>query len=151
MLSTSCGRKLSDSKYTRNLSNILHECSPFKIDYIRPFIRSRYVAQKSFSVNIARFRTIMDPENAIWTVKNDENYVDWIVKTTCAIAGCFADSYLESFLPVCRLSVEFCELILPRIIYLIIQEYESSIDTMCDCFNRFFRYCFINARKHWRT
>lgn len=139
MLSTSYGRKLFDSKYSKDLSNIL-ECASLKLDYIRPFARGRYVTQTSFCVDATRFRVVMNPENALWTIQNNENYAEWIVKVTCGVAECFADSYLENFLPVCRLSVEFCELILPRIVYLVIHKNDSFIDALCDCVNQFFRY-----------
>lgn len=82
----------------------------------------------------------MNPENTLWTVQNNKNYAEWIIKLTCSVAECFADSYLESFLLVCQLSVEFCELILPRIVYLVIHKNNSFIDAMCDCVNQFFRY-----------
>ncbi|KMQ89559.1 serine-protein kinase atm [Lasius niger] len=142
VLSTSLGRKLSDSAYTRNLSNILEESAPLKIDYIRPFARERNVSQTSFLVNAARFHELMSSENPLWTVQDNENYGEWIVKLTCGIAECFTDSYLESFLPVCRLSVKFCELILPRIVYLVIHRNSSYIGAICDCVNQFFRYHF---------
>ncbi|EGI58185.1 Serine-protein kinase ATM, partial [Acromyrmex echinatior] len=141
VLSTSNGRKLFDLKYSTDLSNIL-ECTSLKIDYIRPFARGRCVRQTSFSVDTARFRVVMNPENELWTIQNNENYAEWIIKVTCSVAECFTDSYLESFLSVCRLSVEFCELILPRIIYLVIHENDRFIDTMCDCVNQFFRQHF---------
>lgn len=82
----------------------------------------------------------MNPENPFWTVQDNENYAEWIVKLTCGIAECFTDSYLDSFLPVCQLSVKFCELILPRIIYLVIYRNGKFIGVMCDCVNQFFRY-----------
>ncbi|XP_011642127.1 serine-protein kinase ATM isoform X1 [Pogonomyrmex barbatus] len=141
VLSTSSGRKLFDSKYSKDLSNIL-DCTPLKIDYIRPFAHSHYVTQTSFCVDATKFRIVMNSKNALWTVQNNENYAEWIIKVTCNIAECFVDSYLESFLPVCRLSVEFCEVILPRIIYLVIHENASFIDAMCDCINQFFRQHF---------
>lgn len=144
VFSTSYGQKLSDPKHMQNLLNIHDKYASLKIDYIRPFIQCRAVAEKSFCVNFAKFRIIMDPENALWTVKNGENYAEWIVKITCGIAECFADSYLESFLPVCWLSVKFCELILPRIIFLITQRCESSFGILCDCINQFFRYCVVS-------
>ncbi|EZA54785.1 Serine-protein kinase ATM [Ooceraea biroi] len=142
VLSTSHGRKLSNPEYLRNLSNILKEYAPLKIDYIQPFSRGRCVTQTSFHVDNTKFRIVMDPKNALWTVKDSMNYTEWVVKITCGIAECFADSYLESFLPVCRLSIEFCELILPRIIYLIICENKSFIGSICDCVNHFFRHHF---------
>lgn len=144
MLSTSLGRKLSDSAYTRNLSNILEESAPLKIDYIRPFARERNVTQTSFLVNAVRFHELMSSENPLWTVQDNENYGEWIVKLTCGIAECFTDSYLESFLPVCRLSVKFCELILPRIVYLVIHRNSSYIGAICDCVNQFFRYIIVS-------
>ncbi|XP_070172770.1 serine-protein kinase ATM [Polyergus mexicanus] len=142
VLSTSFGRKLSDSEYTKNLSNILEESVPLKIDYIRPFAHGRCVTQTSFGVNAARFRSVMNPENPLWTVQDNENYAEWIVKLTCGIAECFTDSYLESFLPVCQLNIKFCELILPRIVYLVIHRNGSFIGAMCDCVNQFFRQYF---------
>ncbi|KYN37415.1 Serine-protein kinase ATM, partial [Trachymyrmex septentrionalis] len=141
VLSTSNGRKLFDLKYSTDLSNIL-ECTSLKIDYIRPFARGRCVRQTSFNVDTAKFRVVMNPENELWTIQNNENYADWIINVTCSVAECFTDSYLESFLSVCRLSVEFCELILPRIVYLVIHENDRFIDTMCDCVNQFFRQHF---------
>ncbi|KAL6424274.1 hypothetical protein ACFW04_009833 [Cataglyphis niger] len=142
VLSTSFGHKLSDFKYTRNLSNILEESVPLKIDYIRPFIHGGYITQTSFNVNTAKFRSVMNSENPLWTVQDNENYAEWIVKLTCGIAECFTDSYLESFLPVCQFSVKFCELILPRIIYLVIYRNGKLIGVMCDCVNQFFRQHF---------
>lgn len=139
VLSTSCGQKLSEPDYSKSLSNIL-QCASLKIDYIRPFTSSNFVTQMSFSVDTARFRIVMNPNSAFWTVQNDETYVEWIVKVTCGITECFADSYLKSFLPVCRLSVEFCELILPRIVYLVICKSNNFVSAMCDCVNQFFRY-----------
>lgn len=125
--------------HLRDLSNIFKECAPLKIDYIQPFSRERCVTQTSFHVDVTKCRTFMNPESALWTVKDGADYSEWIVRITCSIAECFADSYLESFLPVCRLSIEFCELILPRIIYLIIHRSDNFIDAMCDCVNQFFR------------
>jgi len=139
VLSTSYGRKLFDSKYSKDLAIIL-ECAPLKIDYIRPFSHGCYIKQMSFCVDAARFRVVMNPENALWTVQNNGNYAEWIIKVTCSVAECFANSYLENFLSVCRLSVEFCELILPRIVYLVIHKNDSFINAMCDCVNQFFRY-----------
>ncbi|XP_012534493.1 serine-protein kinase ATM isoform X2 [Monomorium pharaonis] len=136
VLSTSYGRELVEN--SKDLSNVL-ECAPLKIDYIRPFIHGRYVKQTSFHVDTTRFRTIMNPENTLWTVQNGDSYAEWIIKVTCNIAECFADSYLENLLSVCRLSVEFCELILPRIVYLVIHANDSFINAMCDCVNQFFR------------
>ncbi|XP_014473077.1 PREDICTED: serine-protein kinase ATM [Dinoponera quadriceps] len=142
MFSTTYGKKLSDPEYMKDLSNIYDKCAPLKLEYIRPFLHSRVVANKCFSVNFTRFRTIMEPRNSLWTIKNGESYAEWIIKVTCGVAECFADSYLDSFLPVCRLSVKFCELILPRIIFLIIERCENLINTLCDCINQFFRYHF---------
>ncbi|XP_011860130.1 PREDICTED: serine-protein kinase ATM isoform X2 [Vollenhovia emeryi] len=141
VLSTSYGRNLYDSKYSKDLSYIL-EYAPLKTDYIRPFAHGRCSKQTSFCVDTAKFRVVMNPENALWTVQNNENYAEWIIKVTCGVAECFADSYLENFLLVCRLSVEFCELILPRIVYLVIHKSNSFIDAMCDCVNQFFRQHF---------
>jgi len=139
VLSTFNGRKLFDLKYLTDLSNIL-KCTSLKIDYIRPFARGRCIRQTSFNVDTARFRVVMNSKNELWTIQNNENYAEWIIKITCSVAECFTDSYLESFLSVCRLSVEFCELILPRIVYLVIHENDKFIDTLCDCVNQFFRY-----------
>ncbi|KYQ49759.1 Serine-protein kinase ATM, partial [Trachymyrmex zeteki] len=141
VLSTSNGRKLFDPKYSTDLSNIL-ECTSLKIDYIRPFARGRCIRQTSFSIDTAKFRVVMNPENELWIIQNNENYAEWIIKVTCSVAECFIDSYLENFLSICRLSVEFCELILPRIVYLVIHENDRFIDTMCDCVNQFFRQHF---------
>lgn len=151
VLSTTCGQKLADPKYTKNLSIILHEHAPLKVEYIRPFVHSRCITKNTFSVNMARFRTVMNPENALWTVENDENYVEWIVQVTCSVAECFGESYLESFLPVCRLSVEFCELVLPRILYLLMSIQRcANFDAMRDCVNRFFRYRLSDAQQSYK-
>ncbi|XP_020292169.1 serine-protein kinase ATM isoform X3 [Pseudomyrmex gracilis] len=147
VLSTSCGQKLFDREYLKNLSNVLEECSPLKIDYIRPFACSGSVAKQTlFSVDFAQFRVVINPVNTFWIVKDGETYADWIVNVTCSIAECFQDSYLKSFLPVCRLSIEFCELILPRIFYLVIYQ-SKNFNAMCDCVNRFFRHCFAISQE----
>ncbi|XP_012222718.1 serine-protein kinase ATM isoform X2 [Linepithema humile] len=145
VLSTSCGQKLSEPD-SKSLSNIL-QCAPLKIDYIRPFISSSFVTETSFSVDTARFYIVMNPSNALWTVQNGETYAEWIVKVTSGITECFAGSYLKSFLPVCRLSVEFCELILPRIIYFAIHKDNNFVSAMCDCVNQFFRHHFAINRE----
>ncbi|KAL0100932.1 hypothetical protein PUN28_019367 [Cardiocondyla obscurior] len=137
VMSTSYGRKLFDSKYSKHLSNILGYPS-LKIDYIQPFVYGRCSKQISFCVDIVKLQVVMDPTNALWTVENGENYAEWIIKVTCSVAECFPNTYLDNFLLVCRHSVEFCELLLPRIIYLVIHEKDNFMHTMCKCINQFF-------------
>ncbi|XP_011310406.1 serine-protein kinase ATM [Fopius arisanus] len=102
-----------------------------------------------------RTRTVeLDEENCaicfvhgdeIWKGEGGESYVSWIRKLTCAIINCFKGLYTSALVPVCKIDVEFCESILPRMIFLLISTADELLDFVCKCINSFFEGYFEAA------
>lgn len=141
VFSSSWGQKLLNIKYMEYLKTILDE-SQLPINYIQPFISNKNSKINSIEINYIKMNNIINQNNTIWTVQSDGSYSSWIIALTCNVLECFIGFYSENLIPICILSTDFCEIILPRIIFLIIHLDDQFITTLCLCINKFFEYHF---------
>lgn len=142
IFSSSWGQKLLNIKYMEYLKTILDEPQVLPINYIQPFISNKNSKINSIEINYTKINNIINQNNTIWTVQSDGSYSSWIIALTCNVLECFIGFYSENLIPICILSTDFCEIILPRIIFLIIHIDEQFITTLCLCINKFFEYHF---------
>lgn len=143
IFSSSWGQKLLNTDYIKRLKDILGESEMMlPLNYIQPFIIGKTSKTKTIGLSDTKVKNIINPNNVIWTVKSNDSYCKWIEEITCNILECFTGFYFECLIPVCTLSADFCELILPRIIFLIINIDKKFAAAICFCINQFFDYHF---------
>ncbi|XP_076247506.1 serine/threonine-protein kinase tefu [Calliopsis andreniformis] len=137
------GQKLLDTTYTKHLQNILSEPEvTLPLSDIQPFTVGKHSGIKTINLNNMKVKSIINPHNNIWTVQSNDSYFKWIREITSKILECFTGFYSECLIPICALSTDFCELILPRIIFLIIYIDRKFTAAICSCINEFFAYHF---------
>ncbi|XP_076632451.1 serine/threonine-protein kinase tefu isoform X1 [Colletes latitarsis] len=142
ILTTFWGHRLSDTKYTNCLKSDLGEPKvTLPSYYIKPFTIAKNLKPKKININV-KVNDILNPCNSVWTILSDGLYSDWIIKISCKILECFVGFYSESLISVCKLSTDICEIILPRIIFLLINIDSKYTSEVCLCVNRFFDYHF---------
>lgn len=139
IFSTSWGHDLTKESV---LTDFLASC---KIDnpnirhYIYPFVdRDNVPMSRRIDVDPAKWQVCIDRQNDLWMPTNHESYAKWIVDTTCKLLDCFVNLYAPSLKPVCRESIEFCELLLPRLVNLVQSVDSQFVNDVCVCINRFF-------------
>lgn len=143
VFSSAWGRKLLNAKYIERLRNILNEPQlVLPLKYIQLFTVGKVSETKDIGIDNSKIQSIINPTNVIWTVQSTGSYSKWVVEMTCKIAECFTQFYSKSLIAVCALSTDFCELILPRIIFLIIHIDKKLTAALCSCINEFFHYHF---------
>ncbi|CAL7943643.1 unnamed protein product [Xylocopa violacea] len=143
IFSSSWGQKLLNLEYIEKLTFVLGESQTvLPINYIQPFIACKSSDTNSIGISYTNINNIINPNNAIWTVESENSYSSWIIAITRKVAKCFPGFYFENLIPICALSTDFCEIILPRIIFLIIHKYEEFTTTVCSCIDKFFEYHF---------
>ncbi|XP_029040439.2 serine-protein kinase ATM [Osmia bicornis bicornis] len=144
VFSSSWGHKLLNMKYMERLKAVLGESQMMMlpVSYIQPFITDKNSKIDTININDVKLNDIINSDNDIWTIHSNNSYNNWIVEITCRITECFMGFYFENLRSVCTLSTEFCEIILPRIIYLIIHIDRKFISAICSCINTFFNYHF---------
>ncbi|XP_076687337.1 serine/threonine-protein kinase tefu isoform X2 [Andrena cerasifolii] len=143
VFSSAWGRKLLNTKYIERLQNVLNESQlVLPLKYIKLFTVGKVSDIKDIGIDNTKIQSIINPTNVIWTVQSAGSYSNWIVEITCKIAECFTRFYSKSLTPVCALSTDFCELILPRIIFLLIHIDKKHTTALCSCINEFFHYHF---------
>ncbi|XP_012149187.1 serine/threonine-protein kinase tefu isoform X2 [Megachile rotundata] len=143
IFSSSWGQKLLNIKYMEHLKTVLNESQvTLPVKYIQPFVSSKSSKSNNINLNYATVNDVINPHNDIWTVHTNNSYNNWIVKITSRIIECFNGFYFENLISVCTLSTDFCEIILPRIIFLIIHIDKKFTSTICSCIDQFFNYHF---------
>ncbi|XP_076752966.1 serine/threonine-protein kinase tefu isoform X2 [Xylocopa sonorina] len=143
IFSSSWGQKLLNPEYIEHLTFVLGESQTIlPINYIQPFIACKSSNRNSIGISCVNINNIINPNNVIWTVESENSYSSWIIAITCKVAECFPGFYFENLIPICALSTDFCEIILPRIIFLIIDKYEKFTTAVCSCIDKFFKYHF---------
>ncbi|XP_043513638.1 serine-protein kinase ATM isoform X2 [Frieseomelitta varia] len=143
IFSSSWGQKLLNTKYMEHLKTVLNESqSILPLCYIQPFINNKHSKMSNIGVNYTKVYDIITPDNIIWTIQSDGSYTTWIVELTCSVLKCFTGFYSENLIPICTLSTEFCEIILPRIIFLILYIDKHFMSSICLCINKIFEYHF---------
>lgn len=148
LFSSVWGQKLLDTKYMKRLKTIIGETETMlPLNYIQPFIARKSSKSSNIGINYSKICNIVNPNNTIWTVQSDDSYSSWIIAIACKIAECFAGFYSEYLIAPCTLSTDVCELILPRIIFLIIHTDGKLTTTICKCIDKFFEYHFHELRK----
>ncbi|XP_031830612.1 serine/threonine-protein kinase tefu isoform X2 [Nomia melanderi] len=146
VLSSSWGQKLLNTKYIQHLKSVLGETEILlPRNYIQPFIINKNSRTKKVTINNVKMNNILNPQNNIWTLQTNDSYTNWVTEITCKIVECFAGFYFENLLPICMLSTNVCEIILPRIIFLIIRIDKKFTAAVCSCINEFFDYHFNNT------
>ncbi|KAK2581050.1 hypothetical protein KPH14_006093 [Odynerus spinipes] len=150
ILSSVWGQKIVDKRNSKSVRLMSMNCSrsPLRINYISPFIQEKgNLYKKDIILDKVSCSKYINENNLIWTEESSIPYNEWIVKMTCDIIACFANYFLIDLIPVCKLSMAMCELILPRIIFLIMYINKELAITMCHCINRFFYHHFNVANQ----
>ncbi|XP_053981121.1 serine-protein kinase ATM isoform X1 [Hylaeus volcanicus] len=143
ILSSPWGQKVLSKQYMEHLKTILGETQvTISLHYIQPFKVGKSSKVRKVGINNEKINNILNPHNTIWSVESDGSYSNWIVEITCKIAECLTGFYSENLFPICALSTNFCEIILPRIIFLIIDIDKKYMSSVCSCINAFFNYHF---------
>ncbi|OAD57559.1 Serine-protein kinase ATM [Eufriesea mexicana] len=143
VFSSSWGQKLLDTKYMEYLKTVLNESqTTLPLSYIQPFISNNTSKINAIGINYIKINNIINPTNTIWTIQSNDSYRNWIITLTCNAVECFTEFYAENLIPICALSTDFCEIILPRIIFLTIHRDKELTPTICLCINKFFEYHF---------
>ncbi|XP_076381605.1 serine/threonine-protein kinase tefu isoform X2 [Megalopta genalis] len=142
LLSSFWGQKLLNMKYIEHLKTVLCDSQvTLPLSHIKPFITHKNSKTKKGLVKV-KMSNILNPQNGIWTIKINGSYTSWITELTCKILKCFTGFYSENLVPVCTLSTDICEIILPRIIFLIISVDKKFTSVICSCINQFFDHNF---------
>ncbi|XP_066601781.1 serine-protein kinase ATM-like [Prorops nasuta] len=138
--SSTLTKPILNEKELKEIQKLTKDSDSFSIDYIKPFIGQSF-RKEAIRVNSSRCIECFSSSNPIWSIRSNETYSKWIAATTCCILDCFFGCYLENLAPICKLNVKFCELLLPRIIFLI-TILDNKLDCVCNCINVFFEYHF---------
>ncbi|XP_063982057.1 serine-protein kinase ATM [Diachasmimorpha longicaudata] len=108
----------------------------------RPFLIKSPARTRDVHVDDEKCAMYFIERTDMWKGEDGSSYTSWIKKITCTVLGCFKELYTSSLIPVCKLNVEFCESILPRLIFLLVNTVEELLDHVCWCINLFFEgYC----------
>ncbi|XP_050594170.1 serine-protein kinase ATM isoform X2 [Bombus affinis] len=143
VLSSSWGQKLLNTEYMNTLKTVLNESQAvLPLNYIQPFIKDKNSKMSNIAINYTKIDDIIKSDNIFWTTQSDGSYASWITVLTCNVLECFTGFYSENLIPICALSTDFCEIILPRIIFLIIHIDKRFMSTISLCINTFFEYHF---------
>ncbi|XP_076280978.1 serine/threonine-protein kinase tefu isoform X2 [Lasioglossum baleicum] len=137
LLSSFWGQKLLNTRYKERYSKLT-----LPLNYIKPFITNKSPKPTKITLNTAKLSNILNPQNSIWSIETNGSYANWISEITCQILQCFTEFYSEKLFSVCALSIDVCEIILPRVIFLIIHIDKKYTPAMCSCINKFFYYNF---------
>ncbi|XP_076661502.1 serine/threonine-protein kinase tefu isoform X2 [Halictus rubicundus] len=137
LLSSSWGQKLLSTRYKERYSKLT-----LPLSYIKPFITHKSSKTTKITLNNAKLSNLLNPQNSIWTIETNGSYANWISEITCQILQCFTEFYSENLFSVCAISTDVCEIILPRIIFLIIHIDKKFTPAICSCINQFFDYNF---------
>ncbi|XP_015117607.1 serine-protein kinase ATM [Diachasma alloeum] len=111
----------------------------------RPFLMKSTARARGVEVDGKKCAMCFIHNNDIWKGEGGDSYSSWIKRITCTVLGCFKELYTSSLIPVCGLNVEFCESILPRLIFLLTKTAEELLDYVCGCINLFFEGYFQAA------
>ncbi|XP_015186804.1 PREDICTED: serine-protein kinase ATM isoform X1 [Polistes dominula] len=148
ILLSSWGQQIVNKKYTKAIKQMLNKYSKpsLRLDYILPFLCEVKNVKKKEIILLDELacNKYLNKNNPIWIDVYNKSYDEWIIESTCNMIECFSGYYLKDLIPVCKLSIEMCELILPRIIYLIIYINNDLAVTVSHCINGFFYYHFNN-------
>ena len=140
VISSPNGQKLMNLNYLRYFEKSLDSSEPrLCVDRIRPFIVKSNFVNNKITIDKIKYQEIIDPDNLLWKGPSNCSYFEWITELSCKIAKCFGNFYLESLIPIFKMNLLFCEVVLPRIINIMIC---LNCFEFCDCINRFFRYNF---------
>ncbi|XP_046831234.1 serine-protein kinase ATM isoform X2 [Vespa crabro] len=145
ILSSTWGQQILDKKNSKAIRqmSIDRSRSPLRLDYIRPFIHEvKNLNKNKITLDTIACNKYIKKDNPIWIETSNIPYAEWIVQITCNIIECFSGYYLEDLIPVCKLSIEMCELILPRIMFLITYINKELAIALSHCINGFFFYHF---------
>ncbi|KAL2712028.1 serine-protein kinase ATM-like isoform X3 [Vespula squamosa] len=145
ILSSTWGRQILDKKNSKAIQQMLIDCSrsALRLDYIRPFIHEvKNLNKNKITLDQIACNKYIKKDNPIWIETSNIPYAEWIIQITCNIIECFSGYYLEDLIPICKLSIEMCELILPRIIFLIMYINKELSITVSHCINGFFFFHF---------
>ncbi|XP_043278372.1 serine-protein kinase ATM [Venturia canescens] len=139
IFSTAWGRDMTNKS---SLSAVLASCqieNPNIRHYIYPFVNQNDTP-KSRVINFDddKWKMCINRENDVWAPTNYESYDKWIIDITCMLLDCFVNFYTPSLQPVCRESVEFCEILFPRLVNLVQSIDSRRVNDVCLCINRFF-------------
>ncbi|XP_008559414.1 serine-protein kinase ATM [Microplitis demolitor] len=130
------GHKILKKNYLKNLNNL---SEPLLLSFTQPFLANSKIDTSPVRLNIENSKKYIDPQNNIWKSDEINSYTKWLTNITCCILSCFKNFYSTILIPVCELSTEFCEIILPRLIYLIIYTDYDFADDIYECINTFFK------------
>ncbi|XP_078038484.1 serine/threonine-protein kinase tefu [Augochlora pura] len=148
LFSSFWGQKLLNIEYMEHLKTVLCDIqATLPLSYIKPFIRHKNSKTKKGLVKV-KISNILNPQNSIWTIKTNGSYTSWITELTCKILKCFTGFYSENLVPACTLSTDICEIILPRIIFLIISIDKKFTPVICSCINQFFDHNFNSTKQN---
>lgn len=145
ILSSTWGQKIFNKNNFKAVRRMLTDCSrsPLRLEYIRPFIHEvKNLSKNKITLDPIACNKYIKKDNPIWIETSNISYAEWIVRITCNIIECFSGYYFENLIPVCKLSIEMCELILPRIIFLIMYINKELAIKVSHCINEFFFYHF---------
>ncbi|XP_024944918.1 serine-protein kinase ATM isoform X2 [Cephus cinctus] len=133
------GQKLTDKNYLTSLEEAMEEFElRLRIEYVYPFLNKHRENKKHIKIDFKSFRSCFDVGNDFWVGKLTRSHNEWITNITINVIECFSDFYLTELTPVCKLNVQFCETILPRIFVLIVLMEKKDASIICSCINQFF-------------
>ncbi|KAG8040922.1 hypothetical protein G9C98_001910 [Cotesia typhae] len=112
---------------------------PMLLAYIQPFLtKDNNQNNSEVLLNVENCKKFINPQNNLWKSDGINSYQKWLINITCKVLNCFNNFYSTILEAVCQLSTEFCETILPRLLYLIIYTNNNFADNIYDCINCFF-------------
>lgn len=133
VLSTTWGQKLFTKKS-------LSEDFGRIYDRVYPFGTTRNSRSAEIRIDRGNWERCIDPNVDLWIPASYDSYAKWIIDITCKLLDCLVNFYTKSLKPVCRLSVEFCEALLPRLVNLIIRIDERLVNDVFIVIDRFFGF-----------
>ncbi|XP_045467917.1 serine-protein kinase ATM isoform X2 [Harmonia axyridis] len=116
---------------------------PIPNKYFIPFFTDK--RPKSFIINLKKSMDELASkinQNQLWCPNETMEYDDWIRNLLCNLLQTLSDCYLVRLIPICKLKIEFCEVLLPSLIYLLVSLNEKVNTIIIGKINKFFE-------EHW--
>ncbi|KAK0178060.1 hypothetical protein PV328_002041 [Microctonus aethiopoides] len=142
------GREILTKKYLQNFED---SGKQMLLEYIQPFLSNGKLKIRTILFDNDNYLKCFDRCNEIWCGDKVDCYTTWITNITCSILDCMVNFYSSCLKPICKLNTEFCEMILPYLICIIISADEYMASEVYNCINQFFNKYFDSSIKLQNT
>ena len=139
VLSSFWCENLMKKDYLKDFECSLDSSEPrLSTEHILPFLSK---SSPNTPAEIVHLEISSDLLEVDWIESFRSSYSNWIRKFSYMIANCFQNFYMKKIIPILNLSVQFCEKLLPWMVYVLFEDPKLA-NEMTNCINRFFQYHF---------